>query len=154
MTTTLAEQLLNDDLPASLTLLEFEHPDLADPLRLVNDTQDLVSNGNTYQRLRFAARKPSQQEGQQPTAVIDIGRVDTLVDIIDRTNGAEGATANLLEIARAEPDDIKFEFRGLQVVGIQATSERISIRLGLPNTLNRPAVTKRFEPSTAPGLFF
>lgn len=152
--TTLAEQLLNDDLPASLVLLEFHHPDLVSPLRLVNDTQDIVSNGNTYQRLRFSARRPSQQEGQQPTAIVDIGRVDTLVDVIDRTNGAEGATVRLMEVSRAEPDDIKFEFGGLQVVGISATHERISLRLGLPNTLNRPAVTQRFEPKTSPGLFF
>ena len=152
--TTLAEQLLNDDLPASLTLLEFHHPDLVNPLRIVNDTEDIVSDGNTYQRLRFAARRPSQQEGQQPSAVIEIGRVDTLVDIIDRTNGAEGATVRLLEVSRAEPDDIKFEFGGLQVISIRATHERISITLGLPNTLNRPAVTQRFEPLSAPGLFF
>ena len=152
--TTLAEQLLNDDLPASLTLLEFHHPDLSSPLRLVNDTQDLVSNGNTYLRLRFSARRPSQQEGQQPSAVIDLARIDTVVDIIDRTNGAENATVRLLEVSRAEPDEVKFEFGGLQVIAISATHERISITLGLPNTLNRPAVMQRFEPTTAPGLFF
>ena len=152
--TTLAEQLLNDDLPAPLTLLEFYHPDLVSPLRLVNDTENIISNGNTYQRLRFSARRPNQQEGQQPSAVIDVGRIDTLVDIIDRTNGAAGATVKLMEVSRAEPDEVKLELGNLQVVDIKVTNERISLTLGMPNTLNRPAVTQRFEPNTAPGLFF
>ncbi len=151
---TLAEQLLRGDLPATVTLLEFVHPDLVEPFRLANDVEDFVSNGYTYHRARFVARKPSEQEGQQPSASIAFDRIDALVDVIDQTNGADGATVNLLEVARSEPDDVKFAFRGLEVVGIQATAREIVFRLGLPNTLNRPAVRQRFEPATAPGLFF
>ena len=33
---------------APLVLLEIDHEELASPVRVVNDTQDVVSNGNTY----------------------------------------------------------------------------------------------------------
>jgi hypothetical protein len=47
---------LSGDAPSYL--LEISHPQLAVPIRICNDTQDIVSNGNTFTAMGFRVSLP------------------------------------------------------------------------------------------------
>jgi len=61
-----------------LVILEISHTDLPAPIRVVNNMQDVVSNGDTYVATAFNFVPPSQQDGE-------IGRSKLVIDNIDRS---------------------------------------------------------------------
>ncbi len=132
--------------------LEIRHPAIEDPVRVVNDAQDLELGDNTYTRLRFEARLADDVEGRQATAQIVIDNIgQELTQWIERAQGGPGATVRILLVAvgsqEAEWEAI------LDVTGVAVDQERVTVTLGYDPLLGRPAVTLRHDPETSPGLF-
>ncbi|AHB05620.1 hypothetical protein U875_09695 [Pandoraea pnomenusa 3kgm] len=136
-----------------LLLLQIDHPGLATPVRVVCDTQDLASNGNTYTALAFSCSLPDDQQGQLPTAQLEIDNVGReLTQWLEVSQGGLGATATLSEVLRSVPDHIEWSIT-LDMTGISITPQKVSATLGFLDTLNQQGVAVQFRPDTAPGLF-
>jgi hypothetical protein len=138
---------------APLILMEISHADLAAPVRVVNDTQNIVSNGDTFIAAPFRGVLPDDVEGQLARARIAIDNVGRdLMYWIEASSGGQGAEVRLMQVMRSRPDLIEWEVT-LDLMNVRATMAEVSGELGYENVYMRPAVQLRYDPQTAPGLF-
>ena len=136
-----------------LILIVIDHPDFVQPIRVVNDAQDLVSNGETYVGIYFACKLPDDHEGQMPQAEISVDNVGReLVEPLEASNGGEGATVRMMEVLRSDPDTIEWETT-LDLKNVRFVAMQVTGTLGYEEILNRPAVLLSYRPDVAPGLF-
>ena len=134
-------------------LLEIDHPSLTAPVRVINDTQDLTSNGETYTAAAFEVTLPEDIADQVPRAALAVDNIGReLTEPINTTQGAEGATARLMAVMRSRPDVVEWEVT-LDLFNARITPARITAQLGWENLFATPAVRLTFRPETAPGLF-
>lgn len=146
-----AAALSADELP--LVILKVEHALLAEPFRLVNDTQDLVSNGHNHRACRFAFVWPDDEERQSPRAQLVIGNNHGDVGaFFERTHGGRGAVVTVGQVMRSNPDFLEDELI-LDLSGVEVTTTDVSGRLGYDDVLNLAGTPITYRPDTAPGLF-
>lgn len=136
-----------------LLLVEINHADLASPVRVVNDTQDLVSSGNTYYGAPFRYRLPDDPEQGNSSAQIQIDNVGReLVQWLELSNGGAGATITLGQVLRSSPDAIEWSVT-MDLTNIKMDAMQITGDLGFKNLFEIPAVSISYTPYAAPGLF-
>lgn len=136
-----------------LLLLQIDHPDLAAPIRVVSDTQDVTCRGSLYQALAFSCSVPDDQQGQLPQARLEMDNVGRdLTQWLEASQGGLGASATLMEILRSEPDVIEWSIT-MDMTGMSITPQKVTASLSFLDTLNQQAVAVQYRPSTAPGLF-
>lgn len=136
-----------------LELLTIQHPSIATPIRLVNDTRDLVSNGLTYLALPFYGTLPQDNAKEVPRAQLQMDNVGR--DITSDLEGLPaGATLNatLSVVHRSRPDVVDYSFTA-PLSGIRVTGTTVSASMGPTDLMRRAAVQARFDPITAPGQF-
>ena len=97
-------------------LLELSYSILSNPLRLVNDNIDIISNGNNYSRASFNFDEPPSGEKQNPKASISIACQLELARLIQQANGMEGATISIKQIMRNTPDIIEISYINLIII--------------------------------------
>jgi hypothetical protein len=136
-----------------LFLLELTHPDLTTPLRVVGDTQDIISNGNTYTATSFRLTPPDDLAQGQPRARLSIDNVDrALADWIESSGGGKDATARLMQIMRNDPNVLELDLT-MVLSNTTMTMLEISGELAFDDIYNMPACTVNYTPTVAPGLF-
>jgi len=136
-----------------LTLLTLTGGGIPAPVRLVNDTRELVSAGQTYLPLPFEVVLPKEAAKEVPRAQLrmdNIGR-ELVAELEALDPGAE-LMATISIVYRATPDVVEFTFTApLGAIRVDAFS--VSATVGPTELMRRPAVNVRFDPITAPGLF-
>lgn len=138
---------------APMILLEIDHPDLDEPIRVVNDTQDLTSNGNLYIGFPFRCVLPDDFENQLPKARLSIDNVGRdLMYWIETTGGGQGSTATFKQILRSNPNLIEWSIT-MSLFNVHVTMQEISAELGFENLFGKPAITFKYRPDNSPGLF-
>lgn len=146
-----AQQLAPAERP--LVLLELTHALLPEPMRFVNDNQDVLSRGQLYVATHFEFTWPDDQEGRTPAASLTIGNLSGGVGaFFERTHGGRGAVITALQIMRSLPDFIEDELT-LDLRNIEVTTKAVSGQLGYDDILNKAAVAYTYGPETSPGLF-
>lgn len=146
-----AAALSSAELP--LIILTVEHALLAEPIRLVNDTQDVVSNGHNFRQCAFAFVWPDDEERQSPRAQLVIGNNHGDVGaFFERSHGGRGAVATVGHIMRSAPDFLEDELV-LDLSGVEVSTTEVSGRLGYDDVLNKAGTPITYRPDTAPGLF-
>jgi len=141
----------SDDPP--LVLLEITHVDLPDPVRVVGDSQDLMSNGDLFVGLGFRVRLPDDTQGQQPRAELSVDNVGReLMQWIEQSAGGRNAKVRFMQVLRSNPDNIEWEI-SMYLNNIKASVAEVSGELGFPRLLDVPAVQLRADPQTMPGIF-
>lgn len=152
-TTNYLERTGNTSGDAPLYLLEIEHAQLATPIRIVNDTQDIVSNGDTYTAFAFRVSLPDDIDKQLPRARLSVDNVGReLVQWLDASAGGKGATVRVMQVMRDAPDLIEFEIT-LDLLNVSQTAAEVSAELGFDDTLNLAGLPISYRPDIAPGLF-
>jgi hypothetical protein len=138
---------------APLMLLEINHPELTSPIRVVNDTQSLTSNGNLYQDFAFRLIVPSDFENQLPKARISIDNVGKdLMQWIETSDGAAGATVKMSQVMRSRPDQIEWSIT-MQMFNVITNQKEISAELGYENLFSKPAILIQYRPETCAAIF-
>lgn len=146
-----AQQLSASEWP--LILVEIRHALLAEPMRFVNDNQDLVSNGHNYVATSFELIWPDDMDKQTPRAQLRVA--NTRGDVgafFERTHGGRGALITVLQVMRSEPDFIEDSY-DLDLSNFSITTMMASGQLGYDDVLNRPGTPQTYRPESAPGLF-
>lgn len=137
-----------------LFLLQIDHDDLTQPIRVVNDTEDVVSNGNTYLAFPYTINLPSQEEESPPTVTLEIDNVGRdLMTWLESSNGGEGATATISMVLRSNPDVVEIGPLTLDLVNVKATPFKVQGNLGYEDLLNRPGNPIEYRPHNYPGIF-
>lgn len=141
-----------------LFLIEIDHPDLTAPIRVVSDSQDLVSNGNTFVAVPFRARLPDDLSQGLPRAEIEIDNVgkppdgNSINDWLELSRGGAGATVRMMAVLASAPDTLEMDMT-LQLLQVSVTPTAIRAKLGYTDIANTPAVRVQYRPDVTPGLF-
>ncbi len=118
------------DLP--LCLLTLDHDDWAQPVRLVNDRQDLVSNGDTYTARAFSVQLPADKDGP-PRAVLVVDNVDRALVAAMRTITTP-PTVSIGLVLRSAPNTIERTWPNLRIRSAQIHATALEVELG-PNAV-------------------
>lgn len=134
-------------------LLQIDHPELTSPIRVINDTQDLTSNGYVYIAYPFEIVLPDDFENQLPKARLSINNVGKdLMFWIESTDGGYGSTATFSQIMRSRPNQIEWSIT-MSLFNVAATNVDVSAELGFENLFAKPAIQMQYRPNTAIALF-
>lgn len=147
-----------DDPFGTLTLLTITGDGLAQPMRVVNDargpdTPAFVSRGHPYVALPFQISPPKSAAKEVPRAQLRIDNVgrELTAELEALPIGAE-LRATVEWVHRSRPDDVFYSFAS-PLTSVVVTVFAVTAAIGQGDTLRRAAVQRRFDPTTAPGLF-
>jgi hypothetical protein len=136
-----------------LLLLEISHVDLPAPIRVVNDTQDLVSGGNLYVAAPFSFTLPDDRAGQPPRAQLVFSNVGRdLMSWLERANGATGALCRVRLVRRSLPNNIELDIT-VALQSVIADQQLVTANLGYDTLMDRAVIGMRYDPATTPGLY-
>lgn len=136
-----------------LILLTINHPDLSSPVRVVNDTDNITSNGNLYLAYPFECILPDDYENRLPRARLSIANVGRdLMQWLETSDGGQGATATFQQIMRSRPDQVEWQIT-MSLFNVTANNQEVSAELGFENLFAKPAISISYRPETARGLF-
>lgn len=142
-----------DDPQGLLYLLTITGGGISAPVRLVNDSRELVSGGNTFLPLPFELVLPKDAAKEVPRAQLrmdNIGR-ELVTELEALEPGAE-LMATIQVVYRSTPNAIEHEFTA-PLGGVRVDAFSVSASVGPTELLRRPVTNIRFDPTTAPGLF-
>ena len=141
------------DTSGLLLFLEISAPSIPETLRIVNDTQDWISNGLTYLACPFQFKLPDDTAGQTPRAQLVIDNVG-----LGMTQDLESLQPNELVMCRlmisdtANPNVYERTYR-LPMTMASASTGQVTAQLGVDFLMRQQAVRLRANPFTTPGLF-
>lgn len=136
-----------------LYLVEITHPQLAVPVRYVRDTDDLVSNGNTFFKAWFDVVLPDDVSGKLPRAPIRFDNVGKeLTQLLDQSKGGKGAQIRVMQVMRDDPDTVEYDIT-CDLLHTRQSVPFIVGEIGYEDILNLQALVASYRPDTAPGIF-
>ena len=142
---------LSGSLP--LILIELDHPDLEEPLRFASNTENVVSNSNTYTAASFDLSLPNQPEGGYPTASLTCANIpEFATSYIAETNGGAGSTLRILQVLSSSPNTIQYDIT-LYCNEIHISRKTLTASLGFESLLSNPLTRYRYTPQKSPGIF-
>lgn len=120
---------MNDPILLLLEIL-IPNPDLT--LRIVRNTEDITWRGENWFAYPFNIGSMSESsDGELPRVPIDIATSYDIVQYLEDSNGAEGATVNMYIVHAGHLDDDTPMYElNFGVVGIKIGKETITIDLG------------------------
>ncbi len=135
-----------------LTTVKIEHSGLAQTIRLVNDTQNLVRADGTYIAYPFETSLPMDDDKQLPAVRLAIDNVSR--DYIDDLRALSSPPTVTLEVVLASsPDTVEagpYVFT-MKEAGYDAL--RIEAELGWEDVASEPFPGGSFDPLQFPRLF-
>lgn len=136
-----------------LIAIEISHADLAVPARFVNDSQNILIQGNEFFATAFRVALPDDKDQQLPQARLEVDNVGReLTQWLEYSRGGKGARCRIIQVLRSNPDLIEFDMT-MDLTGLVIDTMTVSGLLGFQNTLGQAAVTVRFDPLSSPGLW-
>jgi hypothetical protein len=136
-----------------LVLLEINHSALSEPIRVVNDNQEITSGGNLFVAFPFKISLPDDSDGRLPKATLTIDNVGReLTTWLEASAGGRGATCTIMLVMRDAPDVVEYSIT-MELTNLAVSWRSVTGQLGFEDLLNRPAVVLQYRQDTAPGLF-
>lgn len=135
-----------------LVLLDIDHSTLPTPIRVVNDTKNITSNGNVYTAFPFDISIPADIGERLANVKLTISNVTrTLIQTLRTIEDSPTVDMNL--VLASDPDNIQagpFEMRLHDV-----TYDTLSITgtLGFEDILNEPFPADTYRPANFPSVF-
>ena len=151
--TILERRQRKSDTVGELVLLEIAAQSFSTILRIANDTQDWLSNGNLYLGFPFGFKPPNDTADSAPTLNLQISNVGRgIAEDLERLQPGDILTATLLIADRLNPDVIESRFP-VPLYNVTLTNEHAIGAAGVDHIMRQQAVKRRFDEVTAPGLF-
>lgn len=135
-----------------LLFLEISAPSIPETLRIVNDTQNWMSNGVEYIACPFGFKLPEDTAGQTPRAQLVIDNVGLGMTQDLESLGPNEMVSCVLRISdTANPDVYERTYR-LPMTAVSAGTGQVTAQLGVDHLMRQQSVRLRYNPFTAPGL--
>lgn len=135
-----------------LHLLTIEHDDLQSPVRLVDNTEAIVSRGNTYTPFGFRPQIPAEVDGALPKIEIQIDAVDQTI-IAQLEELQTPPTITLEVIMASSPDTVERGPWHFTIRSVNYNALTIRSELTYEALTAEPFPYRRFTPTEFPGLF-
>lgn len=137
-----------------LVLCEVTHSEFT-PVRVVNNTENITSNGDLYVPFPFSVILPPDQEDLQLSARLTI--FDAEREVIDNLRFVAGSRelmeVTLRVIEAANPDTVLQSVSGLQVRNVSYQIGRLELDISVEGFLNEGYPRDSFTPGNFPGIF-
>jgi len=135
----------------SLSLLTFTHAKLDTPIRVVLNTKDIVSNGNTFIAYPFEVKYPSDNEGV-PEADLRIANVDTSIG--DSLNGLIDAMGVKLEsVLEATPDVVDSVWDHFELINVNTNAMVVTGKMVVRSRVTEPWPNKMVNENNFKAIF-
>lgn len=132
-------------------LLTITHTDLAQPIRVCSDVEDITSNGNLFVGFPFEFVMPNDTDAL-PIGRIRIQNVDRQMS--EAIKGLRKPPRMLVEgVLRSSPDIVEFAYNHLVVRNIQIDAATITGDIGSFDYSTLPYPRTKSNKTTLPGLF-
>lgn len=135
-----------------LVLLTIEHADLDAPIRVVRNTEDVISRTNTFLAFPFDISMPQEREDSPPEVQLIIGNVDRRITEAVRTISSPAQVT--MEVVHSgdfdtvEAGPFVFELKEARFDALVVTG-----KLAFEPVLDESYPKTRFTPGRFPGLF-
>ena len=150
-----AEILAQNRANAYLVLIEISHEDIT-TIRLVGNTEDVVSNGNTYSATHMDLPLPKEADDELPTQTLTVSNVDQTVLTALRTMGHQTtarAVINAFLVRHSDPNTIERTTTDYELLSMKAGKGKIQMELGYQNILADNVSSYYFSPLGFPSIF-
>ena len=135
-----------------LFLLTLDHDDLVSPIRVVNNVENITSNGRVYTAFPFNLILPQDDGDTLPQVIISLSNVD--LSLVDEIRSLTGALTVTLEVVLASsPNTIEMSIDGMQTISIQYDAQTIQATCQVEDTMNLIFPSDAYLPFNFPGLF-
>ena len=135
-----------------LTLIELDHATFGSTIRLVNNTQDIVSRTNTYTAFPVSITLPADDGKTLRSANITFDNVS--LELIDEFRGiTDPIDAKLEMVLASDPDVVEIELAELKISNISYNAQSVSAELFLDDFLNTELSSEKYTPTNFSGLF-
>ena len=134
-----------------LVLLDIDHPDLAQTISVVNNTEDVTSNGTTYIAFPFEIALPESPENSPPRAELSISNVSREIGQAIRQVGSP-PTGTITVIRQQTPDVIEAQHVGMTLTGVSYYAQQVSGQLVREALVTEPYPAMTYSPAEFRGL--
>lgn len=140
-----------------LVLLTITHDELADPIRVVNNNENITSRGDVYTAFPFNIQLPDQNEQGLVVARVTIDNISR--DLVDLIRSFSEPPVIQIEVVHAPHVDspgwdiVDLSLVPLQLVNVEYDATTITGDLALENLVRESFPGGRFDPARWPGLF-
>lgn len=135
-----------------LWLLELDGDDFAEPIRVVNSREDVVSNGETYIAFPFEITLPSEDGETISDVRLTISNIDrAITEAVREASNAITATASI--VLASSPDDLEVGPLSLTLKSVTYNALTVTGSLRWENLLDLEYPGYKFTPSQFRGLF-
>jgi hypothetical protein len=137
---------------ALLTLLQIDHAELATPIRIVDNNEDIWSNGLQFFASAFKLGLPDDVADTPPQITLMVCNVDrAIVQALDDI--ASSPTVTLWLALASSPDDYEVDGLVFSVIGVRYDVLVIQATLGFEPIMQEAFPKDSFDPQTTPELF-
>jgi hypothetical protein len=134
-----------------LVLLEIDHDDLAEPILIVNNKENVTSNGDEYIAFPFEIFLPDSRDDAPPTAKLRIDNVSR--EIVEAIRSISSPPSVTIKVIRQEtPDVIEMEFAGMVLRHIPFDALTVEGNLEFEDLTREPFPAHTFNPANYPGV--
>jgi len=134
-----------------LMLVTLTHSSFS-PIRLVNNSENIVSNGETFTAFPMRIRLPMDDGESTREVSIEFDNVSlTLIDELRTVTTPIDVKVDM--ILSSNPDDIQISLDELKMRNVTYNKQIVSARLYLDSFLNVELTSERYSPKLYPGLF-
>ena len=135
-----------------VVLLEISHSDLAEPIRISGDAQDVTHLTNVYTRYPFTISLPTDEQDSTPVAQIEIDNVSQTITASLR--GLSSPPSFALKVIRtAAPDVVEVEWSDFELKAVGYDALTITGALTVESFLVEPYPAGKFLPTEFKALF-
>lgn len=135
-----------------LTLLTLSHPSFSQDIRLVNNTENITSNGLEFTAfpMKIVLPRDDGESARDVTIEFDnvalelISEIRTVTDFIN---------VKLEMVLASLPDAVQISFDELKIQSVTYNKTRVSAKLFLDSFLNTEISSEKYTPSNYPGIF-
>jgi len=135
-----------------LVLLTIAHADISPSIRVVNNNENITSNGNLFTAFPFEIELPDNKELGVPRARLTIDNVSREIAEAIRTITTSATVT--IEVIRAEaPDTVEITWSALTLKNVKWDMYKVSGDLVFEELELEPFPIGQFSPANFPGLF-
>ena len=135
-----------------LVLLTIDHDDLSQPIYVVNNNENITSNGVQYIAFPFEITLPDNRDGAPPRAQLAIDNVSR--EIGEAIRSISSAASVKIQIIRAAaPDTVEIEWPYFSLRNVKWDFTKVTGDLTFEDFISEPYPAGKFVPAYFPGLF-
>lgn len=135
-----------------VTLVTINHASLAEPIRVCDDTVNLISRGNTYLAMPFRVNFGEDDPEAVPRTRLRIDNVDRR--IVEGVRSVTTSPTVTVEIVRhSDPDTVEMALEDYKVMQAEYNAMEVVADISLENFLHEPYPSAVFDPGRFPGGF-